>query len=1433
MKKVLIFLVIVVLNINTYAIFRSPEAGRYYYWLFSPELLSRSMGVVGTKNPSGVVINPASLAFVQRYKIDFSYGLSPGFWASLYTNESFLNSGDFFWPFIINAGVIIPSKYGNFTIYTNYMNMSNMGYRLTNNNDLGIGKIGSIYFGYSKDYSDNIAFGISGNLKLSYNPLLKPDLSKPSKEFDIGGGIDLGFVYKPDFFVPFSKKKDTRWAWQDFEFAITVKDLGKPLIYFPVENKDDLPWFANPFTPAVGFSINIYNDGATYWKFLGDFTAPFCQNFTLALGTEIQIYKFLVLRTSYTFDLEGVLEYTGAINKYGYIYNIANVGFGLSIRFRSDFAKKQTKQEALKNKHKTTSFSIDLGGRPYHHGFIFELGCAITIGVRDETPPDINFIQNDTYSSPNLDGIQDEIVIDLDIKDDRYVIYWKLEIYDENKNIVRTIESKEQRKESMKAKDVFKKFFSPKSGIPIPKQVIWDGRDNQGNVVTDGAYTFKFFAMDDNKNINNEGSRVGSVVIDTQKPEVKSEVTNKVFSPNDDGRKDVLIIDIDIIKEKVEGIKEDILVPNKILIKEKSIPSIIKDNVDNIEHKTEEKSKKQIWYVDIFDVSDKVIKSYIYEEKGKKRLEWDAKDEKGNKVPDGIYKVKLHSTDEAGNYWEEIITNIIINTEPTPIEATILNNIFSPNGDKINDEIGLKFMIPIQKGIERWKFEILSSNDEIVKTFLGEGIPDLEMKWNGKDSNDIYAQEGEYSGKLTVIYENGNMPEGITPAFTIDVTPPNGKINISKNIFSPDGDGKLDEITISHSTSEEEEWQGIIYDSSDKKVKSYIWKSQPPQTFTWDGKNNKNRLLKDGTYKYQIVCTDLAGNYFESEENEIKIFTSDTPVFITSSLESFSPNMDNIKDSQFFEIHANISKENKVSKWKLSIFDDNDRGFYTLKRKGALPKSLEWPGIANDKKIASDGYYYAKLSVEFEAGNASESKSQLFSIDTVPPKIELKANSMVFSPNNDGHLDVFEILQKGSEEDQWETYITAKDKKVLWKKFYKGYPCKKEIWNGKDINGNIQKNGFYRYTIECTDKAGNQGRVVLKNLKIKNVFTSAFLTLDEDKFSPNKDGKFDKMSFRPVVSVKDDLEVYKLEILDIKKNVIKTFQGKKEIPKKIEWDGIDTNGKVASDGIYTAKLSAIYNFGNRPKIESAKFILDTTPPNINLSVKPKYFSPDNDGNEDELSIFVKSSDLTGIKNWKISILTPNTKKEFNSFKGKGNPTNKITWKGKSNKGALVESAEDYPLKIYAEDEVGNILDKEAAPIMVDILVIKLKDGRLKIKISNIQFKPDSPLMTDSPKNKKILDLIAKALKKYRQYHITVEGHANRFKKGLDEVKAKKLSEQRAKKVVEQLSKRGISIKRMTIYGKGFDNPLVPLTKDAKKDELARNRRVEFYLDKNR
>jgi len=204
-------------------------------------------------------------------------------------------------------------------------------------------------------------------------------------------------------------------------------------------------------------------------------------------------------------------------------------------------------------------------------------------------------------------------------------------------------------------------------------------------------------------------------------------------------------------------------------------------------------------------------------------------------------------------------------------------------------------------------------------------------------------------------------------------------------------------------------------------------------------------------------------------------------------------------------------------------------------------------------------------------------------------------------------------------------------------------------------------------------------------------------------------------------------------------------------------------------------------------------------------------------------------------------MNPFKTKIFSDFTGVGRPTDKIVWDGKGKGGELVESAEDYPVVVYAIDEVGNKLEKEINPIMVDILVEKLEDGRLKIRISNIEFKPESAEMTDSPKNQKILELLSKALKKYGQYKITIEGHANKFfvAKYNEEI-AKNLSKRRADTILNLLVKKGIAARRMTTIGVGGDRPIyVPkdekgMTKEEieeQKENIGKNRRVEFYLQK--
>ena len=92
------------------------------------------------------------------------------------------------------------------------------------------------------------------------------------------------------------------------------------------------------------------------------------------------------------------------------------------------------------------------------------------------------------YISPNNDGIQDELVIPLNISDKRYVQGWSLVILDENKNVVRTIENKVALPQKIGFKSFFKQIITPKKGVEIPKEVIWNGAMNNGETAPDGKY---------------------------------------------------------------------------------------------------------------------------------------------------------------------------------------------------------------------------------------------------------------------------------------------------------------------------------------------------------------------------------------------------------------------------------------------------------------------------------------------------------------------------------------------------------------------------------------------------------------------------------------------------------------------------------------------------------------------------------------------------------------------------------------------------------------------------------------------------------------------------------------------------------------------------------------------------------------------------------
>jgi hypothetical protein len=230
-------------------------------------------------------------------------------------------------------------------------------------------------------------------------------------------------------------------------------------------------------------------------------------------------------------------------------------------------------------------------------------------------------------------------------------------------------------------------------------------------------------------------------------------------------------------------------------------------------------SVEDLWRGEILDSSGTVVRTFEWRNMAPPTFTWDGKNDQGNLLPDGIYAYRIRSTDRAGNATEAGFDNIFINTEATPISLIINTSSFSPNGDGKGDTILLTPLIPITAGIESWELTVLDAQGRTMRRFTGTRNAPLPVEFDGRMEGGTILPEGAYTAKLRVLYRNGNKPEASSPTFTVDLTPPAGRIRANLSVFSPNGDGSKDEIEFFLDTSPEEQWSGFIRDSEGRTVK--------------------------------------------------------------------------------------------------------------------------------------------------------------------------------------------------------------------------------------------------------------------------------------------------------------------------------------------------------------------------------------------------------------------------------------------------------------------------------------------------------------------------------------------------------------------------------------------------------------------------------------
>jgi outer membrane protein OmpA-like peptidoglycan-associated protein len=289
-----------------------------------------------------------------------------------------------------------------------------------------------------------------------------------------------------------------------------------------------------------------------------------------------------------------------------------------------------------------------------------------------------------------------------------------------------------------------------------------------------------------------------------------------------------------------------------------------------------------------------------------------------------------------------------------------------------------------------------------------------------------------------------------------------------------------------------------------------------------------------------------------------------------------------------------------------------------------------------------------------------------------------------------------------------------------------------------------------------------------------------------------------------------------------------------------------------------------------PEPEAAveeKVVVGDVPLVLSASYEPEFFSPDGDGQNDELYVNLKVEG-GDIASWTFDILQPDFSPRkgevFKHFEGVGLPTESLVWDGRSDPREAqrrrnaqegseepqtrmvttgVQSATDYPYTFKITDSDGNESDPVQGVVHVDILVSKTDDGRLQIRVPSIVFRAGAADFNGLPdrtvrNNNFVISRIASSLNKFLDYEVSIEGHANpenapgtkaREDEEKKESKKGSVSEKRAEVILKSLVQNGVDKSRMTAIGYGISKPVV--TDFDNKDDAWQNRRVEFYLQK--
>jgi len=733
--------------------------------------------------------------------------------------------------------------------------------------------------------------------------------------------------------------------------------------------------------------------------------------------------------------------------------------------------------------------------------------------------------------------------------------------------------------------------------------VTWEGKDNSGNILPDGRYTYRIVVSSGNYT---SVPFMGDIVIDTSSPAIALAIDHAAISPNSDSLNDDCNLSYNIT-----------------------------DNLSD----TFASVKFQLYKV---TDTDNIMPVYSFlNREGESvpafgSITWDGTIA-GN-LSEGRYIASLEATDLAGNISGASL-DIIVDITP-PIIETMKSFIiiFSPNDDGIKDTADISLTLydnisnvfSVTVGVSEENSEVRVISDSEIK-----GSGEQHFYWNGRNSSGEVMADGEYTFAAIVRDEAGNSTVVEGGRITVDTIPPVvSDISILPSIFTPDGDGKDDLCRINFNLSENGDVNIEYKNEGGQIYRAVSLRSLEAgsHSYAWNGNSNYQEL-NEGHFISSIFAEDNAGNSTNLVAGDV--FVS-LPRYLVTAYASPDVTSNVLQDQVPVQVHYTISKmvsvdaaiyDGTILKKSLISAQGQEKGQYVL----------PWSGDDNSgSKIKSGSYTY---KVQAYDGNISSEAKGMVRVDNDAPAIKnITLDTDEFNPTGSGNNLTTEVnLSYDLSENSNVTIAIYNSSGTLVTNLIEASPKTfgqhTVKWNGEYEQGLVPE-GEYTFSISAIDDAGNK-----TNGSIKCAAKMATITLTNaynspNPLTPNSDGidEFTKINY-----TLSGGSAYLTAKVKNYGGIVVAILMENDLQAKgnhfIIWDGTkDEMGRpVAEEGTYYYEITANDEKGDELSTISGEMLLVLNP-SISFTISPEVISPNGDNKNDYASIICNlnySSYLTG------------------------------------------------------------------------------------------------------------------------------------------------------------------------------------------------------------